>query len=135
MSGSDTLTKPSPYEQLGGEEGVRRLTAAFYDAMETNPAFRELRDMHEPDLAPMREALAGFLAAWLGGPRDWITARGGFCIMSRHAKMKITPATASQWMAAMRQAIAQTTPPPELATQMDQALARLAEAMAWSGRD
>lgn len=130
MTDTATLPKPSPFAQLGGAAGVRRLADNFYDIMDTNPAFRELRDMHEPDLAPMRDSLAGFLTVWLGGPRDWLEQRGGFCIMSRHAKMNVTPATATQWLEAMHQAIAQTGTPPELATKMDQALTQLAEAMA-----
>jgi hemoglobin len=135
MSGTATLTQSSPYEQIGGAAGVRRLADAFYDIMDADPAFRALRDMHGADLTPMREALAGFFSAWFGGPRDWIEGRGGFCIMSRHAKMNITPTTAKQWMAAMRQVIAQTGTPADLAPQLDQAFSRLAEAMAWNGRD
>lgn len=135
MSGTAAPAQSSPYEQLGGAKGVRRLADKFYDIMDTDPACRELRDMHGPDLTPMREALAGFFSAWFGGPRDWIDARSGFCIMSRHAKMSITPATAGQWMAAMRQAIAQTNTPPSLAPQLDQAFSHLAEAMAGKGRN
>lgn len=129
MSETASVAQTSPYEMIGGAEGVRRLADAFYDIMDTDPAFRELRDMHGPDLAPMREALTGFFSAWFGGPRDWIENRGGFCIMSRHAKMNITKTTADQWMAAMRQAIAQTGTPADLAPQLDQAFSRLAAAM------
>ncbi|WP_297491151.1 group II truncated hemoglobin [Acidocella sp.] len=129
MSDSETLTPTSPFEQIGGEAGVRRLAEVFYDIMDANPDFHALRAMHEPDLAPMRTALAGFLTAWLGGPRDWIEQRGGFCIMSRHAGMGITAITSRQWLAAMRQAIARTGTPPALAVKLDQALTRLGEAM------
>jgi hemoglobin len=123
------MAQTSPYEMIGGAEGVRRLADAFYDIMDSDPAYRELRDMHGADLGPMREALAGFFSAWFGGPRDWIEGRGGFCIMSRHGKMNITETTAGQWMAAMRQAIAQTNTPADLAPQLDQAFSRLAAAM------
>ncbi|WP_297443892.1 group II truncated hemoglobin [Acidocella sp.] len=120
----------SPYELIGGAEGVRRLADKFYDLMDQDPRYQELRDMHEPDLAPMRDSLAGFFSVWLGGPRHWIEKRGGFCIMSRHAKMNVTQKTADQWMDAIRRAIAEIGMPPELAEKMDKALAPLAEAMA-----
>jgi hemoglobin len=129
MSSTARMAKTSPYEMIGGAAGVRRLADAFYDIMDADPAYRELREMHGTDLAPMREALAGFFSAWFGGPRDWIEGRGGFCIMSRHAKMNITETTAGQWMAAMRQAITQTNTPADLAPQLDQAFSRLAAAM------
>ena len=90
--------------------------------------------MHEPDLGPTRDSLTGFLSVWLGGPRKWIEKRGGFCIMSRHAKMNVTGATAGQWMAAMRDALAEVGVEPELAEKMDGALSQLAEAMAWRGK-
>ncbi|WP_298282958.1 group II truncated hemoglobin [Acidocella sp.] len=125
----DVVAKRSPYELIGGAEAVRRLADKFYDLMDQDPSYRALRDMHEPDLAPMRDSLAGFFAVWLGGPRDWVEKRGGFCIMSRHAQMGVTNETAAQWMDAMRRAIAALETPPELAEKMDQALAPLAEAM------
>jgi hemoglobin len=130
----DVVVKQSPYELIGGADGVRRLADAFYDLMAHDPAYKELRDMHDPDLTPMRESLAGFFAVWLGGPRDWIEKRGGFCIMSRHGKMNVTPETAAQWMSAMRRAIADIGTPPELAEKMDKALSPLADAMAWRAK-
>ena len=126
------LEKTTPYDLIGGADAVRRLADAFYTIMETDPAFQKLRDMHGADLTPMRESLTGFFAVWLGGPREWLEKRGGFCIMSRHAKMDVTKETAAQWMDAMRRAIVQTGTPPELAAKMDKALAQLAGAMAWN---
>jgi hemoglobin len=134
MDGTVVATNTSPYELIGGAEGVKRLVDAFYAAMDHNPAYADLRNMHEPDLGPTREALAGFLTVWLGGPREWIEKRGGFCIMSRHAQMNITEATAGQWMDAMRDAMREVGVEPELAKKMEQALGQLAEAMAWRGK-
>ena len=134
MDGTVIEEKASPYERIGGAEGVRRLVDVFYDTMERNPAYAELRAMHEPDLGPTRDSLTGFFSVWLGGPREWIEKRGGFCIMSRHAKMNVTRATAGQWMAAMRDAIKEVGVEPELAEKMDSALNQLADAMAWRGK-
>lgn len=120
----------TPYTRIGGAACVRRIADAFYDAMDTDPAFAKLRAMHAPDLAPMRESLTGFLTAWLGGPRDWLQAQNGFCIMSRHARLAVTAETAEQWAQAMRRAIAAAGVEPELAAKMQDALAQMAGAMA-----
>lgn len=118
------------YEIIGGEEAVRALVWRFYDVMDCNPAYEALRAMHAPDLGPVRDSLAGFLSGWLGGPRDWFVARGGFCIMSRHADMGITRQTARQWLEAMREAMNEVVTDAALYTKMDEAFTRLAEAMA-----
>jgi hemoglobin len=130
----DQAVALSPYERIGGADGVLALANAFYDEMDQNPAYATLRAMHDDDLTPMRASLAGFFSVWLGGPRTWLEQRGGFCIMSRHAKMKVTPETAAQWMDCIRYAIAKVGVDTELATKMDKALAPLADAMSWQSK-
>ncbi|HTQ69891.1 MAG TPA: group II truncated hemoglobin [Acidocella sp.] len=128
---SSTTQTETAYERLGGEPGVQALARRFYDIMESNPAYAALRAMHPPELGPVREALAGFLSAWLGGKRDWLERRGGFCLMSRHAGMGITRETAGQWLSAMREAMDGLVTDQPLKDKMDNAFTRLAEAMAW----
>jgi hemoglobin len=123
------LDRPTPFAMIGGEAGVQRLVARFYDLMDQDSSYAALRAMHAPDLAPMRKSLAGFLTGWLGGPRDWFDARGGFCIMSAHGKLAIGQAEAAEWTAAMSRAIDDTGVPPELAAKMRQAFANLGEGM------
>jgi len=53
---SDVIDK-TPYEQLGAEQGVRHLVARFYDLMEQDPQFCELRAMHPADSSGVRQAL------------------------------------------------------------------------------
>ena len=100
----------TPFYQLGGQETMRAIVNRFYDLMESDPAYAELRAMHARDLAPMRESLAGFLTGWAGGPRDWFERNPGKCMMSAHAQFAITPAVAAQWADAMRRAIADVAP-------------------------
>jgi hemoglobin len=90
--------------RIGGAAVVQAIVERFYDLMDSDPAYAELRAMHAPDLAPMRASLAGFLTAWLGGPRDWFAGRSA-CIMSLHAPLPIRDATAAQWAHAMARAI------------------------------
>lgn len=118
------------YEVIGGAGAVDALAHRFYEIMDRKPAYAKLRAMHGPDLEPVREAFAGFLSGWLGGPRDWFVAKGGFCIMSRHAGMGITQETARQWLDAMRGAMDDIVQDAPLYTKMDEAFTKLAEAMA-----
>ncbi len=121
----------SPFERIGGHAALRRITDRFYDLMESDPAYAELRAMHAPDLAPMRESLPLFLAGWSGGPRDWFDQNPGKCMMSAHAPFAITTETAAQWVAAIRQAIADAeTADRDIAAAMGDVLERMALGMA-----
>lgn len=126
MSGGEAKTA---YDNLGGAVSVEALARRFYEVMDHNPAYAALRAMHGQDLEPVEKAFAGFLSGWLGGPRDWLAARDGFCIMSRHAGMGITQKTAQQWLDAMREAMNDHVHDTQLYTKMDEAFTRLAEAM------
>ena len=114
-----------PFDALGGAEGVTALVNRFYDLMEESPEYAGLRALHAADLAPMRRGLTGFLTAWLGGPRDWIVARGGFCVMSAHGRLAITPEHARQWQAAMAEALRGGGADARLAAQLNEVFARM----------
>ena len=121
----------SPFERIGGHAVLRAVTDRFYDLMDQDPAYADLRAMHAADLAPMREALPGFLAGWAGGPRDWFEANPGKCMMSMHAPFPISRQTAEQWAEAMTRAIADTeVADREIADAMADVLERMARGMA-----
>lgn len=120
----------TPFELLGGHPVIERIVERFYDLMEQDPAYVELRALHAPDLAPMRRSLAMFLAAWAGGPRDWFEENPGKCMMSAHKGMSINPAVAGQWAEAMQRAIAERGPEDEkLGAEMADMLGRMARSM------
>lgn len=134
MADGSIEPKLTPYDRIGGESVLRSISERFYDLMEWEVRFAELRALHEPDLAPMRVSLAGFLTAWLGGPRDWFAQNPGKCVMSVHGGIVVTPATARQWADAMRLAIAGAATEegfgdPDLGQQMADALEGMALAM------
>jgi hemoglobin len=99
------MAAQSPFERIGGAPAVAALVDAFYDLVEQDPAYAELRRMHAHDLAPMRRSLSGFLTGWMGGPRDWFDQHPGKCMVSVHAGLPITARTARQWVQAMREAL------------------------------
>ena len=119
----------SPYELIGGAEAVRLVVERFYDLMESEPDFAELRALHAPDLSPMRASLAGFLTGWLGGPRDWFESNPGKCMMSAHRALPIGQTTAAQWVAAMNQALSDPAIEPEFAACLGETFARMAAGM------
>ncbi|MCW1382313.1 globin [Novosphingobium sp. KCTC 2891] len=116
---------------MGGHGVLRRITDRFYDLMDSDPAYAELRAMHAPDLSPMRASLPSFLAGWAGGPRDWFNANPGKCMVSMHSPFAIDNRTAGQWAEAMHRAIADTdVPDRDIASTMADVLANMARGMA-----
>lgn len=120
----------TPYDIAGGANAVREIVDRFYDLMEAESEFAELRALHADDLSPMRESLSGFLSAWLGGPRDWFEQRPGRCLMSAHNGVAVTAETARQWAGAMRRAIESSSLDGDFGRKLADALSDLALRMA-----
>ena len=126
-----TATRPrTAFDLVGGARLVRRVVDRFYDLMDADAEYAELRLLHAPDLSPMRDSLTGFLTAWLGGPRDWFDERPGRCMMSAHRGVAITDASARQWAEAMSRAVLDRVEESELAQKLAQALSSMALSMA-----
>lgn len=127
---ADVATPTTPFHRLGGRPVFEAICERFYDLMESDPAYADLRAMHAPDLARMRQSLAGFLSGWAGGPRDWFEENPGKCMMSAHKPFAITPAVAAQWSECMKRAIADCdTADDELAKAMGGVLEQMALGM------
>lgn len=134
---ADVEEKPrpaTPYDRLGGLPVLEQVSNRFYDLMDSDPAYVELRAMHAPSLERMRTALAQFLMGWSGGPRDWFDANPGRCMMSVHKPYAISTAVAGQWADAMGRAVNQVLgeSDPPLAKEMTRVLDQMARSM---GRD
>ena len=120
----------TPFERVGGRAALGAVVDRFYDLMEVDQAYAALRSMHAEDLAPMRQSLADFLMAWMGGPRDWFEQRPSACIMSAHARLGVTRETADQWVAAMSRALRDTINDAALVEAMLGALTQMSRGMA-----
>ncbi len=120
----------TPYDLVGGMHVIQQIVDRFYDLLEQNPDYAALRALHAPDLAPMRRSLSGFLAAWLGGPRDWFSENSGRCMMAAHRDVAMSAETGRQWAEAMACAITDATVEPQLGAKMADALGDLARSMA-----
>lgn len=118
----------TPYELAGGADVVEAIVARFYELMDGEPLYAELRAIHAADLTPVKEGLTQFLKAWMGGPKDWFSQ--GKCVMSLHRGFPISGAIGEQWVEAMQRAIAdQKDMNSDLAQAMTERLAQMARAM------
>jgi hemoglobin len=126
MTAAAQLDRVTPYDMIGGVSVIREVVDRFYDLLETDSTYAELRALHATDLTPMRPSLSGFLAAWMGGPRDWFEERPGRCMMSAHREISISPGVAQQWADAMTAAIASSPVDPGFGAKLARALSDLA---------
>ena len=81
------MTEPTgatPYERLGGDAAVRALVDRFYDLMDLEPQYTELRQTHGNDLGHARDKLYWFLSGWLGGPDHYLERFGHPRRRARH---------------------------------------------------
>jgi hemoglobin len=98
----------TPYEWIGGEAAVRRLTERFYDLMDLEPGYTALRAVHGDTLANARDRLFWFLCGWLGGPQYYTEQFGHPRLRARHMPFKIGILERDQWLACMDQAMGET---------------------------
>jgi hemoglobin len=94
-----------PFQQLGGEAGVRALVDHFYDLMDLEPQFAGLRALHPSTLEGSRDKLFWFLCGWLGGPSHYTDRFGHPMLRARHLPYRIGIAERDQWMACMMMAM------------------------------
>ena len=121
--------KVTPFSLLGGEPGVRRLVDRFYDLMDLEPAYKELRALHPTPLDGSRDKLYWFLCGWLGGPNHYVERFGHPMLRARHLPYAIGNRERDQWMACMGQAMREVDVPAELVEGLTQALQGTADWM------
>ncbi|WP_332742826.1 group II truncated hemoglobin [Hydrogenophaga sp.] len=98
----------TPFEWIGGEDKVRALVDRFYDLMDIEPGYRELRAAHGSTLADARQKLFWFLCGWLGGPQHYTEQFGHPRLRMRHMPFSIGIIERDQWLACMDQAMVET---------------------------
>ena len=97
--------------ELVGEEGFRRLVAAFYAQVPTDDV---LGPMYPPeDLEGAEERLRDFLIGRFGGPPRYIQQRGHPRLRMRHAPFPITDRARTRWMQLMDRALREVKLPRE----------------------
>lgn len=119
----------SAYEWIGGEAAVRALVDRFYDLMDLEPAYQGLRSLHPASLDGSRDKLFWYLCGWLGGPPYFEDRFGHPRLRARHLPFTIGIAERDQWMACMRQAMADVVHDPALAQRLEAAFFKTADWM------
>ncbi len=117
------------YEQIGGEENIRRLVDRFYDLMDTRPEAAGIRRLHPEDLSQSREKLYLFLVGWTGGPPLYVQKYGHPRLRARHLPFPIGEAERDQWLLCMNQALDEVVEKALLKQQISLAFGQLADFM------
>ena len=104
----------TPFEMLGGEATVQALVDRFYDLMDLEPAYAELRATHGSSLTESRQKLFWFLCGWMGGPDHYVERFGHPRLRMRHIPFAIGIKERDQWVACMRQAMTELNVEPVL---------------------
>lgn len=105
MENSEQPQQATPFEWIGGEEKVKALVERFYDLMDLEPKYEDLRASHGTELERARQNLFWFLCGWLGGPQHYTDRFGHPRLRMRHMPFRIGVKERDQWVACMDQAM------------------------------
>ncbi|MGH9854346.1 MAG: group II truncated hemoglobin [Blastocatellia bacterium] len=117
------------YEQIGGEQAVRRLIDRFYDLMDTLPEAAGIRALHPETLDESRNKLFWFLSGWMGGPPLYVERFGHPRLRARHLPFPIGESERDQWLLCMNKALDEVIDDPLTAHQLARSFAQLADFM------
>ena len=119
----------SPYEQLGGDAGVRRLVDRFYDLIDTAPEAATIRALHARSLKAAREKLYLYLTTWTGGAPVYTDRYGHPRLRMRHVPFRIGIRERDEWLWCMDRALNEHEMPAEMREYLRERLHQLADHM------
>lgn len=119
----------TPFEWIGGEARVQALVDRFYDLMDIEPAYRDLRASHGTTLDDARQKLFWFLCGWLGGPSYYEERFGHPRLRMRHMPFRIGILERDQWLACMDQAMGEIGVPEALRARLRESFFKTADWM------
>ena len=129
MQSEDQPQHASPYEWIGGETKVRALVDHFYDLMDLEPNYAQLRAAHGTELERARQNLFWFLCGWLGGPQHYTDRFGHPRLRMRHMPFQIGTVERDQWLACMDQAMGEVGVPEDLRARLRESFFQTADWM------
>jgi hemoglobin len=119
----------TPFAWIGGEDRVKLLADRFYDLMDLEPRYTELRAAHGSTLQEARDKLFWFLCGWLGGPEHYTERFGHPRLRMRHMPFSIGALERDQWLACMDQAMQETQVDPVLRERLNASFFKTADWM------
>ena len=114
---------------IGGETAIHALVERFYDLMDLEPTYAELRAAHGSELSEAREKLNWFLCGWMGGPQHYVERFGHPRLRARHMPFKIGILERNQWLACMDQAMGEVAVHEELRARLKASVLQTADWM------
>jgi hemoglobin len=129
MEPQEKTPQATPFEWIGGEEKVQALVDRFYDLMDLEPRYRELRAAHGTELERARQNLFWFLCGWLGGPQHYTDRFGHPRLRMRHMPFRIGIKERDQWVECMDQAMGETGVDETLRTRLRDSFSNTADWM------
>src|SRR5581483_4140217 len=102
-SARDKMAPMSLYEEIGGREGCRRLSEAFYARVQHDVVLRPL--FPGKSLRCAIEAFGAFLVQFLGGPAEDAEKRWELSLRESHARLAIGPREREAWLRQMNAAL------------------------------
>ena len=123
------MSEATAFGRVGGEASVRALVDRFYDLMDLEPAYADLRSLHPSTLEGSRDKLFWFLCGWLGGPQHYTDRFGHPMLRARHLPFAIGIRERDQWMHCMQQAMAEVALDPDLAQRLSESFFKTADWM------
>lgn len=119
----------TPFEWIGGEDHIRAVVDRFYDLMDLEPAYTQLRASHGTELSSARQKLFWFLCGWMGGPAHYEERFGHPRLRMRHMPFSIGIVERDQWLACMDQAMQELGVDAELRRRLAQSFFQTADWM------
>jgi hemoglobin len=99
------------YDEIGGEETITAIVAAFYRGVAEDEVLRPLYP--DEDLGPAEERFRLFLMQYWGGPTTYSDRRGHPRLRMRHAPFAVTPVAKDHWLKHFRAALDEVGLPAE----------------------
>ena len=113
--------------KLCGEDGIRRLVAAFYRHVKTDDILAPMYP--NQDWEGAEERLTEFLLFRLGASTRYLETRGHPKLRMRHITFKIGVAERDRWLELMTRAMEETAVPPVAREFLDPFFAQVADFM------
>ena len=129
MSAHSNAPAPTPFDLIGGDDGVRRLVDRFYDLMDGAPEAATIRALHAASLKASRDKLYLYLSYWTGGPQTYVEQRGHPRLRARHLPFTIGSRERDEWLWCMDRALDEHEMPDQLREQLRERLHALADHM------
>lgn len=123
------MSDQTPFEKLGGLDGVKAISKKFYEIMGRLPEAKTVLDMHPTQLETSEEKLYLFLSGWLGGPRLYEEQFGHPRLRARHLPFSIGKEERNQWILCMVHAFDELQIPEPIRSEVLHQLLNLANHM------